>query len=44
MTLELLAHVGHWATSVLYLLPVALVVLWLALQSWRQKRRDRTGR
>ena len=44
MTSALLAHVGHWATSLLYLAPVAIVVLWLGIQGWRQKRRDRTGR
>lgn len=44
MTPEIVAHVGHWATSLLYLAPVAVVVGWLGLQSWRQKRRDRTER
>jgi hypothetical protein len=36
------AHFGHWWTSILYLAPVAVVVIWLALQSWRERRRDRT--
>lgn len=44
MTVELLAHVGHWWTSLLYLAPVVAVVLWLAIQGWRQRRRDRTER
>ncbi|HEU4656194.1 MAG TPA: hypothetical protein VFR97_01650 [Capillimicrobium sp.] len=44
MSPELLAHVGHWTTSLLYLAPVAVVVVWLAIQSFRQKRRDRTDR
>lgn len=40
----LLAHLGHWTTSLLYLAPVAVVVVWLWIQGLRQKRRDRTGR
>jgi hypothetical protein len=41
MTTQMLAHVGHWTTSLLYLAPVVVVVAWLALQGWRQRRRDR---
>lgn len=34
-----LAHVGHWTSSILYLAPVAVVVVWLGVSSWRAKRR-----
>lgn len=44
MTAPPLAHVGHWWTSILYIAPVVLVVAWLAVQSWRAKRRDQRGR
>jgi hypothetical protein len=39
--LSVFAHVGHWWTSILYLAPVAVVVGWLGIQSWLQRRRDR---
>ena len=32
------AHFGHWWTSILYLAPVVVVVVWLALQTWRGRR------
>jgi threonine/homoserine/homoserine lactone efflux protein len=35
------AHFGHWWTSILYLAPVAVVIVWLGFQSWRAKRQDR---
>lgn len=44
MTPHVVAHVGHWTTSLLYLAPVAVVVIWLWIQGWREKRRDRTER
>jgi cytochrome c-type biogenesis protein CcmH/NrfF len=34
-----LAHAGHWLLSMLYVLPVAVVVLGLAWQTWRERRR-----
>jgi cytochrome c-type biogenesis protein CcmH/NrfF len=34
-----LAHAGHWLLSMLYVLPVAVVVLGLAWQTWRDRRR-----
>jgi hypothetical protein len=40
MTSTSLAHVGHWWGSILYLAPVAVVVVFLAVQSWRARRRD----
>jgi len=32
------AHIGHWWTSILYLAPVVVVVVWLGLSSWRARR------
>jgi len=32
------AHAGHWAVSLLYLAPVAVVVGGLAVQAWRDRR------
>ncbi len=34
-----LAHAGHWLVSLLYLLPVAVVVAFLAVQGRRERRR-----
>jgi hypothetical protein len=34
-----LAHAGHWLASLLYLVPVLIVVGALVWQSWRDKRR-----
>ena len=39
MILPPLAHAGHWIASLLYLVPVLVVVGALAWQSWRDKRR-----
>ena len=35
------ACIGHWYTSALYLLPVAGLVGFLKVSSWRQKREQR---
>ena len=35
----ILAHFGHWWTSLLYLAPVVIVVGWLSLQAWRDNRK-----
>jgi hypothetical protein len=35
----MLAHAGHWITSVLYVAPVAIVVGWLSWQAWRERGR-----
>lgn len=43
MTTPVLAHTGHWATSLLiYLGPVLIIAVWLAWQSRRDKRAGRT--
>ena len=34
-----LAHLGHWYHSLLYLAPVAIVVVWLWVVERREKRR-----
>jgi hypothetical protein len=34
-----LAHAGHWLASLLYVLPVLLIVGALRWQSWRDTRR-----
>jgi hypothetical protein len=34
----ILAHIGHWWTSLLYLAPVVIVVGWLSFQAWRDSR------
>jgi hypothetical protein len=39
MTPTPFAHFGHWWGSILYLAPVVVVVVFLAVQSWRAKRR-----
>jgi uncharacterized membrane protein len=36
-----LAHAGHWIADLLYVLPLAIALGFLALQSIRDKRRDR---
>ncbi|MCW2783298.1 MAG: hypothetical protein JWR35_3747 [Marmoricola sp.] len=35
------AHFGHWSTSLLYFGPVVVLVGFLAIQSWRERRRAR---
>jgi hypothetical protein len=37
----IVAHFGHWWTSLLYLAPVVIVVGWLSFQQWRDNRRER---
>lgn len=36
----ILAHVGHWYHSLLYLAPVAIVVVVLWVSERRERRRD----
>lgn len=40
--MTVLAHVSseHWWASLLYLLPVLIVVAGIGITSWRDKRRD----
>lgn len=40
--MTVLAHLGtdHWWASLLYLLPVLIVVAGIGITSWRDKRRD----
>jgi hypothetical protein len=40
----LLAHLGHWYVSLLYLGPLAVIVVFLTIQSRRDKRRGRKDR
>jgi hypothetical protein len=40
----ILAHFGHWYFQLLYAAPVLIVVGVLALQSWRENRRDERRR
>ena len=39
-----LAHAGHWIASLLYVLPVAVIVGALLWQNWREKRAKRPPR
>jgi hypothetical protein len=38
-----IAHAGHWIASLLYVVPVAVIVGALLWQSWRDKRAKRSG-
>jgi hypothetical protein len=38
--MTLLAHSGHWLISLIYVAPVAVVVLGLGVQSLRDRHRD----
>jgi hypothetical protein len=40
--MPVLAHTGHWTTSLVYLAPVLLLAGALAWQSWRDKRAGRS--
>ena len=37
----MLAHAGHWLTSLLYFAPVVVLVGFLAVQSRKERRRAR---
>jgi hypothetical protein len=39
-----IAHLGHWYVSLLYLGPVAAIIVFLTVQSRRDRRRDRKDR
>ena len=32
------AHFGHWWTSLLYLVPIVVIVCWLSFTQWRENR------
>jgi hypothetical protein len=34
----ILAHLGHWYVSLMYFGPVAVLVGYLAIQNWRDRR------
>jgi hypothetical protein len=36
-----IAHAGHWIADLLYVLPLAIALGFLGLQSIRDKRRDK---
>jgi cytochrome c-type biogenesis protein CcmH/NrfF len=40
----MLAHAGHWITSLLYFAPVLVLVGFLVIQSRRERRRARDDR
>jgi hypothetical protein len=37
----LIAHAGHWLTTIAYFLPVIAFVVWLAVTQVRDRRRSR---
>ncbi len=42
--MSLIAHAGHWITTVAYFLPVIAFIVWLAVTLLRQRRRSRRTR
>ena len=38
-----LAHAADWLSSLIFLAPVLLVAGWLALSTWRERRRGGEG-
>jgi hypothetical protein len=38
-----LAHTGHWVSSLLILLPTVAFIVWLVLVTVRDRRRERGG-
>jgi hypothetical protein len=34
----LLAHAGHWITTIAYFMPVVAFLVWLAITQWRERR------
>jgi hypothetical protein len=39
----LIAHTGHWISSLLILLPTVAFIVWLVLVTLRDRRREREG-
>jgi threonine/homoserine/homoserine lactone efflux protein len=40
--MTLVAHAGHWITSIAYFVPVLGFLIWLGLTTWRDRHRQRT--
>jgi len=38
-----IAHAGHWISSLLILLPTVAFIVWLVVITRRDKRRERSG-
>jgi hypothetical protein len=38
--MTLVAHAGHWLTSVAYFIPVVGFVVWLLVVQWRERHAD----
>jgi hypothetical protein len=36
-----MAHAGHWAVSLAYTVPVIGMILWLAVSTMRERKRER---
>jgi hypothetical protein len=43
MTVPPLAHAGHWLAQVAYLAPLVLLVGFLVVGKWRERRERRRG-
>ncbi len=41
MTTPIPAHAGHWFADLLYVVPVAIVVVFLGIDSLRQRKKAR---
>jgi len=39
-----IAHAGHWISSLLILLPTVAFIFWLVAVTLRDRRRERSGR
>jgi hypothetical protein len=38
-----IAHAGHWLTTVAYFVPVIAFLIWLLITQIRERRRSRSG-
>ena len=38
-----LAHAGDWLTTLAFTAPIVLFMMYLLVQRWRERRRDRRG-
>ena len=39
--MPLLAHAGHWITTIAYFMPVVAFLVWLLITQIRERRRNR---